>query len=509
MKKFLLLAPAMILSVTIASAQSQPASHVRDLLIQAELDPSNFRHAKQLAIDLELPISIQLPSGIMMFPVGIEQNKPVYAVLTNPLHPFEDCSAAFYEDIERTFDLSNAKKIFAANEAMPQAHPRSRTANTNLLLVPDWTADRVWAFDVTTGNLVDTAFIHSNSTALASPKQALEHPLHKFVSVSDQITDLVQKFNPQDGTWISWFAPSGGVNNAILDNIRGHAYRPNNNLLVTVASGSNTNSIAEFDTAGNYVGNFIGQAVGGLNGPFDILFRESDILITQSSAPQGVKQYDLNGAYLSQWATITSFPQQMFRMSDGRIAVANFSGTGSTGIRIYDANGNFLKLLAGVTGNRGVYQLPSGNFLTTNGAGIHEIDSTTGNLVRTIQPGTNFQYINLYAPVTVGVDEGGLTIPAKYALEQNHPNPFNPTTTIRFNLPTESNVTLKIYNILGQELAALVQGVHSPGFLSTEWNGKNQFGHQVASGVYFYRIEAKPVNGSTPFVSLKKMILLK
>jgi hypothetical protein len=391
----LVLAPGML-------GQNQPTVSFQDLIVNAELNPVAYREARQLAITQGLPISIQLPTGVLMYPTGVEADKPVYAVMTNLQHPFEGGYAAFYHEIEQQFDLSSAQLRFGNTENKQVSGSKDHLRGMDLLLVPDWTADRIYAFDPVTGDLVDTAFTASNNTALESPKQALEHPLHKFITVSDQIRDLVQKFDPETGTWLSWFAPAGGVNTSILDNIRGHAYRANNNLLVCVASGANQHTIAEFDTGGNYTGNFIGQGVGGLNGPFDILIRENDILISQSSSPTGVKRYGLDGAYLSQWATITNFPQQMFQMADGRVAVANFSGTGNTGIRLYDADGNFIRLLSGVTGNRGVYQLPSGNFLTTNSAGVHEIDSTTGNLVRTVITGTNFQYINLYSPAPGG-----------------------------------------------------------------------------------------------------------
>jgi hypothetical protein len=257
------------------------------------------------------------------------------------------------------------------------------------------------AFDPVTGDLVDTAFIPSISAALASPKEARRSP-RGTITVSDQISDLVQDFT-LGGTYIGWFAPAGGVNNAILDNIRGHAYRPNGNLVVTVASGTNAHALAEFDSAGNYIGNFVANGAGGMNSPFGILFRTNDVLVSQSSAPTGVNRYDLNGTPISQWASISSFPQQVFALENGDIAVANFQGTGSTGIRLYASDGTFLRLLSGVTGNRGVYQLPSGDFLTTNGAGIHEIDSTTGGLVRTIYAAASLQYIDL-----VDLSAGGL-----------------------------------------------------------------------------------------------------
>ncbi|MCW5897551.1 MAG: choice-of-anchor J domain-containing protein, partial [Bacteroidetes bacterium] len=116
-----------------------------------------------------------------------------------------------------------------------------------------------------------------------------------------------------------------------------------------------------------------------------------------------------------------------------------------------------------------------------------------------------------YRPGTwTGVEEQPQPgIPETYALMQNYPNPFNPTTTIQYALPTASTVSLKIYNILGQEVATLVDQVQTAGYHTAVWNGRNQYGSQVATGVYFYRIEAKASDGSAPFTNLKKMLLVK
>jgi flagellar hook assembly protein FlgD len=92
---------------------------------------------------------------------------------------------------------------------------------------------------------------------------------------------------------------------------------------------------------------------------------------------------------------------------------------------------------------------------------------------------------------------------------QNYPNPFNPTTTLRYALPKDARLTLSIYNILGQRVATLKDNVENVGYYDVVWNGRNDFGSQVASGIYFYRIEARPLDGSETFVSVKKMLMLK
>ncbi len=89
-------------------------------------------------------------------------------------------------------------------------------------------------------------------------------------------------------------------------------------------------------------------------------------------------------------------------------------------------------------------------------------------------------------------------LPIRYALFQNYPNPFNPTTVISYQLSAVSKVTLIIYDVLGREVAILVNGVRQPGNYAVEFNGTN-----LASGVYFCRLQAGD------YKKIMKMILLK
>ncbi|MBD3299571.1 MAG: HYR domain-containing protein [candidate division Zixibacteria bacterium] len=98
---------------------------------------------------------------------------------------------------------------------------------------------------------------------------------------------------------------------------------------------------------------------------------------------------------------------------------------------------------------------------------------------------------------------GANPVPTSYALLQNYPNPFNPSTTIQFRLPEASEVNLTIYNVLGQEVRSLITGVKEAGTHTVEWDGRDNNGSAVQSGMYFYRIQ-------TPsFTEAKKMTLLK
>lgn len=103
-------------------------------------------------------------------------------------------------------------------------------------------------------------------------------------------------------------------------------------------------------------------------------------------------------------------------------------------------------------------------------------------------------------PVNVGLVsvEGDEVIPTEFSLSQNYPNPFNPTTSIKFGLPKESNVTLRVFNILGEEVATLVNKVMPAGFHTVNFDAS-----KLSSGLYIYRIEADN------FVQVKKMMLMK
>ncbi|NOZ74530.1 MAG: T9SS type A sorting domain-containing protein [FCB group bacterium] len=94
-------------------------------------------------------------------------------------------------------------------------------------------------------------------------------------------------------------------------------------------------------------------------------------------------------------------------------------------------------------------------------------------------------------------------IPQEFALRQNYPNPFNPITTIQYQLPYSSEVTLKVFDILGRDVITLAQGKKSSGFHSVVWDGRNNKGVPVSTGLYFYKLKAGQ------FVKIRKMLLLK
>ena len=100
-------------------------------------------------------------------------------------------------------------------------------------------------------------------------------------------------------------------------------------------------------------------------------------------------------------------------------------------------------------------------------------------------------------------NENEAIFPNVFALHQNYPNPFNPATSIRYDIPVMSNVQVDVYSLLGQKVKTLVRGAHQPGFHAVQWNGTNDMGSPVASGMYICRIQADR------FSAVKKLILMK
>lgn len=138
---------------------------------------------------------------------------------------------------------------------------------------------------------------------------------------------------------------------------------------------------------------------------------------------------------------------------------------------------------------------------------VHPARMIPGNFAARLKvqgnsPDTVFAFVNL--EVLVGVNEILSEIPKQFQLFQNHPNPFNPSTIISFGLPEQANVTLRIFNVLGQEVATIANGIVDAGTHNVEWNASAV----QSSGIYFYRLNVTQ-NGNVRYTDTKKLLLLK
>ena len=148
-----------------------------------------------------------------------------------------------------------------------------------------------------------------------------------------------------------------------------------------------------------------------------------------------------------------------------------------------------------VDGNGTTTEISYYNF-TDDLEGISFVGNISYRLKQIDYDGT-FEYSDV---VNVDVD----FTPDEYSLSQNYPNPFNPSTTIKYSLPAESNVLLSVYNLIGEKVDELSNGIQQAGTYNVNWNASD-----FASGIYYYRLDVNSLSGDFSKSFVKKMILVK
>ncbi len=282
-----------------------------------------------------------------------------------------------------------------------------------VLLVPDSGDDAVSTFDAQTGDLIDPIFILDPDN-LSTPKNAIPNFGRDGVFVSDQLGDAVFEYDCA-GNFVGIFAPAGGVDNAILDNIRGMDYSPDGDeLWVTVGGGGNEDTVARFDQSGNYLGNLFPNGANGLVSPFDVLVRDSDVLVSDFLGDP-IFRYAFDGTFLGIFqepSSTLNAPQQLNLADNGNVLAAGFSSP--SGAYEFSPTGQQLAVYDAVGSTpRGVYELPNGNILVTTSAGLQEV-TRQNVLVRTIDDAN--QYIELFA--AGGGDDFGVSCSGGGAVAQ-------------------------------------------------------------------------------------------
>jgi hypothetical protein len=101
------------------------------------------------------------------------------------------------------------------------------------------------------------------------------------------------------------------------------------------------------------------------------------------------------------------------------------------------------------------------------------------------------------------IDDNDLGFPIKYILKDNYPNPFNPTTTLHYDLPEDAMVNITIYDMLGKKVKTLISQAQDAGYQSMLWDATNDYGKPVSAGIYLYEIQ------TNRFIQTRKMLLLK
>lgn len=265
------------------------------------------------------------------------------------------------------------------DESAGPSDERIELLRDGVLLIPNSTSSNrgVMAFDPDTGELIDREFIPH----VAFDPSSLYTPIHVLPKLdgtgfllADQVRWVITEYD-LSGNFRGIFAPIGGRNPEVMGNIRGMAWSPDETLLVTVASADNAGSIVELDTDGNYLGQYVPAGLDELAGPWYVLFRENDLLVSANTT-SAIHSFSLDGKSANpRFLEGINWPEQMVELDNGNILVANWSGSPGPGIYEYEADGTPVgSYTAAGSSYGGVHPLGNGNILVTTSSGVYEID---------------------------------------------------------------------------------------------------------------------------------------
>ncbi len=253
-----------------------------------------------------------------------------------------------------------------------------------------------------------------------------------------------------DGTFFDEFTDVGVTQSIGID------WDDEGNLYVSSYGAA---SVRKFDTSGTDLGIFVNS---NLAGPTNIWFDVNGDLLVIDYNGTAVKRFDSTGTFLSNFITGLGSAEGVDFFPNGNILIGNGA---TSSVKMFDSNGSYIEDF-----------IPSGS----------------GNLLR-----PNAVVIREVTPSSVSGDENSSSL-NNFVLEQNYPNPFNPNTVISYRLPVTSKVTLKVYNVLGKEIATLVNEELPAGVHEVKFDASS-----LTSGIYFYQLT------TDNFIETKKMVYLK
>ncbi|MGB2697630.1 MAG: T9SS type A sorting domain-containing protein [Candidatus Zixiibacteriota bacterium] len=167
---------------------------------------------------------------------------------------------------------------------------------------------------------------------------------------------------------------------------------------------------------------------------------------------------------------------------------------------------SFLLITSNIYGVKMKSQCIGAGGVIGSSSGSYKVSATVGQTAIGKSVNSYWAYHGFWNPaiITTDVEEDmDVILPGDFNLSQNYPNPFNPQTVIEYALPRDSRVSIVVYNVLGQKVKILKDEWEEAGYKSVSWDGTNQSGQEVGTGIYFYKIHA------CDFVKTKKMVLLK
>lgn len=326
--------------------------------------------------------------------------------------------------VDQTLEIANSGTA-DLDWTIPLVHDQGLPAGTGFgdllregaLLVHNSGSSSIVALDPETGDVIDPNLVATDSLGFGAKRRVLLHPDGERLLLSHQTDNVVHAFD-FEGQYLGVFAPAGGADTTVMQNIRGMAFHPDTgNLLVTSGSGVNAHSVVEFDREGNYLGEFIASGSGGLDGPWSLEFRDSDLLVGAGLSGE-LHAFEHDGTPIGAFtATAMNFIQQVHEIDNGNILVAD-----SAGILEFDASGSHIGTYSQFNSVSGVYELPGGDLIVTASSGIHQIDRQ-GNVVRDILGGASsmisaVKAVDCTLPDWLSVDPASGTVPVSGAAAQ-------------------------------------------------------------------------------------------
>jgi sugar lactone lactonase YvrE len=279
-----------------------------------------------------------------------------------------------------------------------------------------------------------------------------------YVSQWGTTKNKIARFNGTSGVFIDEFTPS-------LNLALGHTWDNYGNMYVACYG---SKDVRKFDTSGNFLGVF--TETGHLQGPTNLWFNEDGSLFVEDWVLGSVVEFDAaDGTFIKNFITGLQNAEGFAFGPDSNLYLCDWS---QNQIRRYSPEGNFIDVFA----SQGNMQAP--NSILFRPVQTTNVEDETGSLL----------------------DD--------FKLFQNYPNPFNPSTIVHYHLPVTGKVSLKVYNILGNEVATLVNEEKPAGTYEVEFSAKGGAAsggdaYKLASGIYYYQLS------TGNFVETKKMILLK
>ena len=221
----------------------------------------------------------------------------------------------------------------------------------------------------------------------------------------------------------------------------------------------------------------------------------------------GVTDVDLPGIYIygAKEATVDSIYDELFSISSHPATTAQVDWSPAASVNVGDRTEreqtpDISAIIEEIVAQDG--WVPGNNIMIV----ISGPAEQTEDINREFEANASVDDTKLHVMFEQGVtavEQVKLQIPSGYTLSQNYPNPFNPTTSIVYQLAKNGDVQLSIFNTLGQRIRTMVNGAQNAGTHTVVWDGKNDFGKNVSTGIYLYQLR------TGDFVKTKKMVLVR